>query len=605
MGIFKREKFSQIKDAFYTSIKTLKLVWQVDRSLFIGAFITSTIPAVVPFINIYIYKLVIDLVVAVTGGAIFDPVQFYSLIAFRVFTYFILEATFRTQEYIDKLLWTKVPIYLNQLVIGKLATLDVQYFEDSQFRNLMERAKESLGFRPQNLISSIMFGFQSFIQFLIALVAIANLNWIFIALIALVTIPEFINQSIQSKFAWGIWGANTPLRKRFDYLHKILVGPREAKEVRIFRLAKSFLKELKSIQEKFYQDNKVLANKGFRVGLLFNGLSTLVFVGIEVYVILQALTKRVTVGDISFYTGTIMNFQHGLGGFLRNINNVFEHSLYVKSMFEVLDAVPLIKLSDNPVKLTLNKPPLIEFKNVTFSYPGSEIKILKDFSLTINPGEKVAFVGENGAGKSTIIKLLARFYDVNEGEIFVNSTNIKNLDIDNWYEHLGVLFQDFNKYDHTVKENVHFGKISKEANLQEIIEASTDAGAHSFISQYEKGYETMLGKVFEGGVEPSGGQWQKLALSRAFFRNSPVLVLDEPTAAIDAKAENEIFNRVETLSKDKTVIIISHRFSTVRNADKIYVINKGKVIESGSHEELMKLKGQYEKMFSLQAKGYQ
>lgn len=605
MNFLKSEKFIQIKDAFNTSLKTLKIVWQVDHWLFIGAFITSTIPAVVPFINIYIYKLVIDLVVKIVSGDSYDPYQFYLLIGFRVLTYFIQDATFRTQEYVDKLLWTKVPIYLNQLVLGKLSSLDVQYFEDSQFRNLMERAKESLAFRPQNLIGSIMFGFQSLVQFTIAFGAIVHLNWYFVVLIIVVTIPEFINQSIQSKFTWNIWGANTSLRKRFDYLNRVLVGPREAKEVRIFRLAKSFLKELKDIQEKFYVDNKKLAIRGYKTGLMFNGLSTLVFVGIEIYVIMQALAKRVTVGDISFYTGTVSNFQNGLGGFLRNLNNVFDDSLYVKSMFEVLDASPIVKISDHPVKVDLEKAPVIEFRNVSFSYPGSEIKILKDFSLTINPGEKIAFVGENGVGKSTVIKLLVRFYDVSEGEILINGVNIKDVDLDKWYDNIGVLFQDFNRYDHTVKENVHFGKVSQEADLQKIITASMAAGAHSFINQYEKGYETMLGKVFEGGVEPSGGQWQKLALARAFFRNAPVLVLDEPTASIDAKAESEIFSKVEKLSKNKTVVIISHRFSTVRNADKIYVVDEGRIKEFGTHDQLMKIDGQYAKLFKLQAKGYQ
>lgn len=598
------DRFITLRDTISTSFKTLKLIWKIDKRLFSIAFIATTIPAIVPFINIYIYKLVIDLVVKVVNGAPFDQYHFYLLIGFRIATYFIQDATFKTQEYIDKLLWTKVPIHLNQLVLGKLSSLDIQYFEDSEFRNLMERAKESLNFRPQNLISSLLYGFQNLIQFMIALIAIAQLSWIFIVLVVIVTIPEFIAQSINSKFAWGMWGANTSLRKRFDYLNRMLVGHREAKELRIFRLAKSFLKELKEIQEKFYLDNKKLAIRGYKTGLVFNGLSTLVFVGIEVYVILQALAKKVTVGDISFYTGTVSNFQNGLGGFLRNLNNVFEHSLYVKSIFDVLDAKPLVSISESAKKVKFKKPPLIEFKNVTFSYPGSKEKILNNFFLTINPGEKIAFVGENGAGKSTIIKLLVRFYDVTGGEILIDGVNIKELDLDSWYKNIGVLFQDFNRYEHKVSENIYFGKVSEEMDLKKIIESSISAGAHPFVSKYEKGYEQMLGKVFEGGVEPSGGQWQKLALSRAFFRSAPILVLDEPTSAIDAKAESEIFGRVEKLSRDKSVIIISHRFSTVRNADKIYVMDEGSIKESGTHDELMSFDGQYARLFKLQAKGY-
>jgi ABC-type multidrug transport system fused ATPase/permease subunit len=336
MKFINGEKFGQIKDAFTTSFKMLKIIWGVDKRLFIGAFIATVVPAIVPFINIYIYKLVIDMVVQVAGGAPFDINQFYILIGLRLLTYFVTEATFRAQDFISKLLWTKVPIYLNQLVIGKLATLDVQYYEDSKFRNLMERAKESVGFRPQNLINGVMFGFQSLVQLSIAFVAIAQLNWFFIILIILVTIPEFISESIQSKFAWGMWDANTGLRKRFDYLHRILVGPREAKEVRIFKLAKSFLNEMRLIQEKFYLDNKKIAVKGFKTSMSLNIFSTFVFMGIEVYVILQALAKKVTVGDISFYTGTVTNFQNGLGGFFKNSKTykkfVFDQALYAKEL---------------------------------------------------------------------------------------------------------------------------------------------------------------------------------------------------------------------------------------------------------------------------------
>jgi ATP-binding cassette, subfamily B, bacterial len=238
-------------------------------------------------------------------------------------------------------------------------------------------------------------------------------------------------------------------------------------------------------------------------------------------------------------------------------------------------------------------------------YPGASNKILNKFSITINPGDKIALVGENGAGKSTIIKLLARFYDVSAGEILLDGTNIKDVNLESWYRYLGVLMQDFNKYEDPVKDNIYFGKVNEHYSLQEIITASNLAGSHSMINKLDKGYEQMLGRMFEGGIELSGGQWQKIALARAFFRNAPVLVLDEPTASIDAKAESEIFSRVEKLSKDKTVIIISHRFSTVRNADKIYVIENGKISEEGTHEELLKLNGQYAMMFKLQAKGYQ
>lgn len=294
-----------------------------------------------------------------------------------------------------------------------------------------------------------------------------------------------------------------------------------------------------------------------------------------------------------------------MGGLLRNLNTVFDSSLYVQSLFDILEVQPIIKESEHPVKIDSNRPPLIEFKNVSFAYPDTSYKILDNFSLTINPGEKVAFVGENGAGKSTIIKLLTRFYDVSAGEILINGINIKELSLEDWYSHIGVLFQDFNRYEDAASENIYLGKNNQPKEIEQIVTASKLAGSHEMVEKFDKKYEQMLGRMFEGGLELSGGQWQKIALARAFFRNAPILVLDEPTSAIDAKAESQIFERVEKLSRDKTVIIISHRFSTVRNADKIFVMDKGRIKESGTHQELLKLNGQYAEMFRLQAKGYQ
>ncbi len=609
---FPDKKLSQVKDTVKTSWQTLKLVWKIDKWLFLATMIANIIPAIIPFINIYIYKLIIDLVVKTVGGMPLDLNNFYPLIALRVVTYFIQDLSFTTQGHVERLLWTKVPIELNQLFYGKITSLDIQYFENDQFRDLMDKAKESIGFRPQNLVSDLFYSLQSFIQFGIAFVALVKLNPFFVLLVGVVAVPEFISQTLSARLSWGIWGRQSPFRRRYDYLVHIMQGPREAKEVRLFTLAKKLLSEIKGIQEQFYQDNKKIADRFYKTNVGLNFLSALVFVGIEVYIIFQALMRKVTVGDISFYTGVVTNFQNGLGGLLRNLNQVWEQSLYVKNLFDILEAQPLVKQIENPIKLNLKTSPKIEFKNVTFSYPGTDKQsfsanknILQNFSLTINPGEKVAFVGENGAGKSTIIKLLARFYDVDQGEILINDINIKNLDLENWYHFLGILFQDFNRYEHTVKENIYFGKVHADLNMKKIIEAATAAGAHSVVEKLPKGYEQILGKMFEGGIELSGGQWQKVALSRAFFRNAPILILDEPTASIDARAEAEIFTKVEKLSKNKTVVIVSHRFSTVRNADKIYVIDQGKVTEFGTHEELIKLDGQYATLFKLQAKGYQ
>lgn len=597
-------KLTEIRQTIQVSWRTIKLMWSIEKKLFILWSASFFLPAVIPFINIYIYKLIIDLVIVTVQQASVDLTQFYPLIGARLITYFLQDASFTIQSFAERLFWNKTPMVLNQIFLRKIANLEMQYFESSTFQNLMEKAQGAVNSRPQALLENILLACQSAIQMLIALVVVARLNWFLLLLISLVAIPEFISQAERSKLTWTIWEDNTTLRKRYANLAHYLQSHWFIKEIKLFSLIEHFLSQINDIFAKFVVDNKKLATKNFGFDIIFKGLSTLIYVGVEVFVILQVLMKKLTVGDIAFYTGVVSNFQNALGGLFSNLNQIFGHTLYVKSIYEVMDLDPVVKIDKHPFKLQLRKPPVIEFKDITFAYPETKTKILDNFSLTIQPGEKIAFVGENGAGKTTVIKLLARFYDVQKGEIFINGKNIKKLDLHSWYKHLGVLFQDFNNYENLVKHNIHYGNVDRQMKLGEIKRAAQLAGASSMIEKFDKKYEQMLGRIFEGGIELSGGQWQKIALSRAFYRNAPILVLDEPTASIDAKAEAEIFNRVEKLSKGKTVIIISHRFSTVRNADKIYVIDKGKITEAGTHEKLMKLNGQYATMFNLQAKGY-
>lgn len=270
--------------------------------------ISKIIPGVIPFINFYIYKLIIDLVVAVVGGAPFDPTKFYSLIGFRILTYFILDASFKAQEFVERVLWSKVPIVLNQIFFNKLTTLDIQYFENDEFRNLLEKAQEGYGFRPQVLLEQLFYAAQSLVQLILAFIALYQLNWFFVILISFIAIPEFINQTFQAKISWGIWDMNSPYRKRHSYLTSLVQGFREVKEIRIFRIAQKLILEIKDIQEKFYKDNKKIAEKNFYTNLIYSALSTTIYIGIELFVVFEALAKRVTVGDISFYTGVVSNF---------------------------------------------------------------------------------------------------------------------------------------------------------------------------------------------------------------------------------------------------------------------------------------------------------
>ena len=374
--------------------------------------------------------------------------------------------------------------------------------------------------------------------------------------------------------------------------------------MKIFQTAKKFLGEIDSMQSKFSRENLKVGKKRLRNSLILNVFATFIYLGIETFVVLITVSGRITLGSLSYFTFVVWNFENGVQGFFSNISSVFNHSQYVKDIIKVLDFEQKIVSKENSIRIDQNKTPKIEFKHVTFAYPQSKKKVLDDFSLVIKPGEKVAFVGENGAGKTTIIKLLARFYDVSGGEILINGNNLKDLDLESWYKSLGIIFQDFIKYEYTLSQNIHFGKIYAKFDLGKIEQAASLAGVDRLALDLDKGYDQMLGMTFEGGQELSLGQWQKVALARAFLRDAPVLILDEPTASIDAKSEKEIFDKVEKLSLNKSVIIISHRSSTVKNADRIYVIEKGKVKEQGSHDKLLKLNGTYAKLFKIQAERY-
>ncbi len=308
---------------------------------------------------------------------------------------------------------------------------------------------------------------------------------------------------------------------------------------------------------------------------------------------------------MTFIFASIQDLRQSLSGLFSNLGRQYQDNLFVSDVFKLLDTEPVIKKPFKGIILNPDKTPEVVFDNVSFSYPGTNKAVLKNFSLKINPGEKIALVGINGAGKTTLIKLLCRFYDPDEGKITLDGHDLKDIDPESWYYQVGAIFQDYAKYHFIVKEAIAIGRTGATSSIEKVKEAAKAGEADVFIEEWEKKYEQMLGKEFTEGVEPSIGQWQKLALARTFYRDPKVLILDEPTSSIDAEAEAKIFEKLEALPRDRTVILISHRFSTVRQADKIGVIEDGQLKELGSHEDLLKINGTYAHLFTLQAKGYQ
>ncbi len=602
-GKLSKWKIEEMRETLIVSQKLLGLIWKSDRKIFIAHIIAISIPAIIPFVNAYIYKLLIDLIIAGIGHK-FDFHTLYTLLAIRFGVLLFQYSAFSFQNYMELLIWTKLPIHLYQLILSKLTSLDVEYFENSRFRDNLQRVRESYAWMPLNMYGNLFYTYQSILQLTIAFLALASLNFALSVGIIIAALPTFINQLYYSKTLWGVWSENSPFRKRFWYLSDLIQNKEGIKEMKIFGTAKRFLAELTGIQKKFAKQNLNVGKKRLRNSFLLNIFGTFIYILIEGFIAVITIAGKISLGSLTYYIFVVNNFETGVSGFFGNLSRVFDQSLYVKDILNVLDMPAKIKIASKPVVINTNMPPKIEFKNVSFSYPESKEKVLDNFSIVIQPGEKVAFVGENGAGKTTIIKLLARFYDVNEGEILINGINIKEIDLVSWYKSLGVIFQDFIKYEYSLEENIHFGKLHEPFNLKNILNAAAFSGVDRIARDLPNGYKQMLGKTFEDGVDLSHGQWQKVALARTFLRDAPILILDEPTASIDAKAEKEIFDKVDKLSKSKTAIVISHRFSTVRNADKIYVIEHGKIVESGTHKTLLAKQGIYAALFKIQAERY-
>lgn len=587
-----------------TSFRFLGLVFTADYKMFFLLIATNIAPSVFPFINAYTYKLIIDTLISSFYSGESPVRQLLVLGTVRLFISLLESLNYKLIEFVNYLLSAKFPSYLNSVILSKIANLDISYFEDPDFKNKLEKVRETYNWQPLNLLNNSISVLSGIVQTTIALVAVVNLNFFIIPIILLAAIPEFIAQIKSSKVAYAIWNWQSPLQRRFWYLANILQDASHIKEIKVFKLSKKLINEIKKIHQVFYKDNYIAAKNGFFLRSSSSTIGSLVFFGVEAYIIFQAFLKKITIGDISFYSNAVFSFQSGLGGLIKSLNATYESSLYINSIFEILDTNSKIKSPDNATFLNPTTIKSIEFKNVSFAYKENQKEILSNFSLKIEAGTKVALVGENGVGKSTIIKLLLRLYDATAGEILINGVNIKNISLSNLYDIVGVIFQDFNKYEFSVEDNIAFGnpQLKKDDNL--IVQSSAKASADNFIQKLPYKYKQMLGNSFEDGKELSVGQWQKIALARVFYKNSPVLVLDEPTSAIDARAEAEIFNIVNNLSKGKTIIFISHRFSTVRYADIIYVISDGKISESGSHNELMLKDGEYAALFKLQAHGY-
>ena len=584
-------------------LKALSLAWKANGFYAIFAILSKLYDSTLyPLTQVFLLAKLLD-ILAEQNDVTFNKLSWI------IFTYIIatlIKQSLKSFSDVKKaFLQVQMEGYIDIQISKKLTELDPATFEKPEFQNLIAQLEGIKGSIQMHLIRFTNF-IDAIFKFVTATIVVSATFPFFAPLIILATIPSYI---AWDKFRLKTWPYYVEKKSRLtritQYIKNLLSSDSTSKEATIFQTGPLLLNKIKKEQDIYYE-NFAKANDPWIVYIIITRIIQLgAFVYTQYLNLSKVLGGVLGVGQFTLVFQQTLNLTFSSEEILNQYSSISARNKYLDKFFDFMETEKFISSSSKKINLPTDpKPPLIEFKNISFKYPATERYILKNFSLIIKSGEKIALVGENGAGKTTLIKLLLRFYDVTKGEILINGINIKDISLNKWHKEIGALFQDFIKYQFTLKENVYFGDLSKSRKIKYLKQAITQSGTDKYIDTLPGGKDQILGKMFEGGIDLSGGQWQKLALARAFYRNAPILILDEPTSAIDAKAEYEIFQKVQNLQKDKTVIIISHRFSTVRNADRILVLDRGRIIEEGNHKVLMKKKGLYEELFTIQAKGY-
>ena len=602
--------------------EVLKLVWEASPGVTAGLFIATVIAGFIPALSAYTSKLLVNAVVqgiVIHREEIPDRVRldlgpwhpiftsvnaiiFLAILQLAIFALIALLSTLRNIT--QQVLQNSVSMRIQLMVMEKAASLDLAFYEDPASYDLLRRAQTDSINRPVMMISTAFGLVQTTLTF-ISMIALLIVVSPLLALLALLSpIPAFI---ADTRYGWrgyniARWGSR--LLRRMNYLVTLLTTDTYAKEVKLFGLGQYFIDRYRLIGNAFYGSQRRQVVRRYTVGFLWGNLSTVATSVTYLYVALQAIVGRLTLGDLTLYTTAAQSVQNSIQGILSGFSSMYEHNLYLNNLFELMATETTLPAPANPLPVPTPLRGEIRFDGVTFAYPGATANALTELSFTVAAGETVAIVGRNGAGKTTLFKLICRLYDPVEGRILIDGIDIRDFEPAQLRAQIGGMFQDYVAYQATAAENIGLGNLPEVADRDAILKASKEAGSDSLIASLPQGYDTALGKWFDAGVNLSGGEWQKVALARAFMRDARILLLDEPTSALDAQAEYELFDRLRSLTRGKTAVYISHRFSTVRRADRILFLEHGRLVEEGTHDQLMRLNGRYARLFRLQASAY-
>ena len=581
-----------------------KLVWQTSPGMtLLNAFLRITRSAI-PLAILFIGKLIIDEVILLNGakGGI-DSNHLWQLVALEFGLVLVSDILNRGISLVDSLLGDKFSNYTSIRIMDHAAKLDLDQFENSLFYDKLERARQQTVGRTI-LLSQVMGQVQDLITVAFLSAGLLAFNPWLILLLLIAVVPSFMGESYFNDRSYALTRGQTPERRELDYIRYIGASDETAKEVKIFNLAGFITDRFRHLSNKFYADNKQLAFKRSGWGAIFAMAGSAGYYGAYIFILADAINGTLSIGGLTFLAGSFRQMRILLEGILNRLTSMSQGAIYLSDFFDFFDIQPKITVADQPLPFP---NPIIKgfrFENVGFRYTNAENWANRHLNFTLHPGEKIALVGENGAGKTTLVKLLARLYDPTEGRILLDDHDLKEYDPAELRLHIGIIFQDYIRYQMSLAQNIAIGNIGEKDNRELIRSAAQKSLADILAEKLPAKYDQPLGRRFNDGTELSGGEWQKVALARAYMKEAQLLILDEPTAALDARAEYAVFQRFAELTKGKSAVLISHRFSTVRMADRILVLEKGELKEIGTHEDLLDKNGRYAELFNLQAMGY-
>jgi ATP-binding cassette subfamily B protein len=584
--------------------RLLRLIWRTSPTYTTINIAIRLLLSLSPLAMLYVAKEIIDEVIALSSGTHQHTQQLWRWVGIELAIAITSDMLRRAVGLADTLLGM---LFTNQSTVELMrhaALLDLYHFEEPAFYDKLEKARQQTNVRTA-LLSELLLQAQGFISLIsLAVGVIAFSHWLIVILIVAV-LPSFIGETYFNRKRYSLYSWWTPQRRQLDYIRYVGASDQTAKEVKIFNLSDFLIARYDELSKIFYQHSAKLSVRTSIFGALFFLLGTLAYYSAYGMILWQAVQGAISIGQLTFLAGSFLRLRELLQEQMNRLTSIASQAMYLQDYFEFFDIQPQIKAPENALRVNQPLQSGFVFENVGFRYPGSEKWAIRHVSFALRPGEKIALVGENGAGKTTLVKLLARLYDPTEGRILLDGKDLRDYDLTDLRENIGVIFQDFVRYSMTAAENIAIGSINDRENEPQIADAARKSLAEPLIERLPLRYQQMLGKRFSEGTDLSGGEWQKIAIARAYMRKAQLLILDEPTAALDARAEHEVFVRFSELMQGKAAVLISHRFSTVRMADRILYLEKGELKEIGTHEELLQLNGKYAELFHLQAKGYQ